>query len=73
LTRELLRKCEVEDVEQLVGVMALFSGAGVWGADAVGLVFEEVERVGGDFILIWGFEWMSVPVTNGVKVFAYIG
>jgi hypothetical protein len=49
LARELLRKCEVEDVEQLVGVMALFSGAGVWGVDAVGLVFEEVERVGGGF------------------------
>jgi hypothetical protein len=49
LARELLRKCEVGDVEQLVGVMALFSGAGVWVADAVGLVFEEVERIGTGF------------------------
>lgn len=46
LARELLRKCEVEDVEQLVGVMALVSGGGVWGADAMVSVFEEVERVG---------------------------
>jgi hypothetical protein len=55
LARELLRKCGVEDVEQLVGVMALFSGAGVWGPDAMGLVFEEVERVGGGLDPCLGF------------------
>lgn len=40
----------MQDVEQLVGVMALFSGGGVWGTDAMVLVFEEVKRVE------WGFD-----------------
>jgi hypothetical protein len=48
LARVLLRKCEVQDVEQLVGVMALFSGGGVWAADALVLVFEEVGIIGED-------------------------
>ncbi|KAM0705023.1 hypothetical protein Q7P35_007810 [Cladosporium inversicolor] len=48
LARDLLRKCGVEDVGQLVGVMALFSGGGVWSADALWPVFEEVERIGAD-------------------------
>ena len=48
LARDLLRKCEVQDIEQLVGVMALFSGTGVWSADVLVPVFQEVERIGAD-------------------------
>ena len=48
LAGDLLRKCEVEDVEQLVGVMALFLGSGVLSADVLVPVFEEVERAGAD-------------------------
>jgi hypothetical protein len=55
LARDLLRKCEVQDVEQLVGVMALFSGGGVWAADVLVPVFEEVERVGADLDPYLGF------------------
>ena len=55
LARDLLRKCEVQDVEQLVGVMALFSGGRVWAADVLVPVFEEVERVGADLDPYLGF------------------
>ena len=49
LARDLMRKCDGEGVEQLVGVMALFSGSGPWSADVLLPVFEEVERIGDDF------------------------
>lgn len=55
LAKDLLRKCEVQDVEQLVGVMALFSGSGVWSADVLVPVFEEVERIGADLDSYLGF------------------
>jgi hypothetical protein len=48
LARELLRKCEVRDVEQLGRVMSLFSGDGIWSANTLVCVFEEVERIGAD-------------------------
>ena len=52
LARDLLHECDVQNVEQLVGVMNIFSGCGVWSADAMILVFQEVARVDIDLVLL---------------------